>query len=276
MRADLVVQRQRWQGREYWTIKDPLTLRYYRFEDEEFAILEMLDGQASSEEICERFETAIRPAADRRRRSCSTCWQCCTAATCSLSDAPGQGEQLSTRAGQRQPQEAAGTLANFLAIRFRGVDPDRLLTWLDRRIGWLFSLPAAAAVALARCCPRCCSSRRSSTRSARGCRVSGLLRRPELAVAGVPSWRHQGPARVRPRPGLQAVRRRVPRDGRDAAGLHALPVLQRQRRLDDPQPLAAGGDRRGGHVRRADPRVAGHVRLVVQRAGTGATTWPST
>ncbi|MCI0358895.1 MAG: hypothetical protein L0211_10485, partial [Planctomycetaceae bacterium] len=43
MRADLVVQRQTWQGREYWLVKDPLTLKYYRFEDEEFALLEMLD-----------------------------------------------------------------------------------------------------------------------------------------------------------------------------------------------------------------------------------------
>jgi putative peptide zinc metalloprotease protein len=39
MRRDLVVRRQRWQGREYWTLKDPLSLRYFRFEEEEFAIL---------------------------------------------------------------------------------------------------------------------------------------------------------------------------------------------------------------------------------------------
>ena len=57
MRRDLVVRRQRWQAREYWTVKDPLTLKYYRFENEEFAILSMLDGQTSSDAI---RETAIR------------------------------------------------------------------------------------------------------------------------------------------------------------------------------------------------------------------------
>src|SRR6476661_6482976 len=61
MRRDLVVRRQRWQGREYWTVKDPLALRYYRFENEEFAILAMLDGQTSSDAIRERFERDFAP-----------------------------------------------------------------------------------------------------------------------------------------------------------------------------------------------------------------------
>ena len=61
MRRDLVVRRQRWQGREYWTVKDPLALKYYRFENEEFAILAMLDGQTSSNTIRERFERDFAP-----------------------------------------------------------------------------------------------------------------------------------------------------------------------------------------------------------------------
>src|SRR5438067_5578322 len=61
MRRDLVVRRQCWQSREYWTVKDPLTLKYYRFEEEEFAILSMLDGQMSSDAIRERFEREFAP-----------------------------------------------------------------------------------------------------------------------------------------------------------------------------------------------------------------------
>ena len=61
MRRDLVARRQRWQSREYWTVKDPLTLKYYRFEEEEFAILSMLDGQTSSDAIRERFEREFAP-----------------------------------------------------------------------------------------------------------------------------------------------------------------------------------------------------------------------
>src|SRR5687767_12906736 len=61
MRRDLVVGRQRWQGQEYWTVKDPLALKYYRFEDEEFAILSMLDGRTSSDAIRQQFEQQFAP-----------------------------------------------------------------------------------------------------------------------------------------------------------------------------------------------------------------------
>ena len=47
MRADLEFVRQTWQGRDYWIVKDPLTLRFFRFEEEECFILRLLDGTSS-------------------------------------------------------------------------------------------------------------------------------------------------------------------------------------------------------------------------------------
>ena len=44
-RPDLKARKQRYQGRLYWVVKDPVGLQYYRFEEEEYAILLMLDGQ---------------------------------------------------------------------------------------------------------------------------------------------------------------------------------------------------------------------------------------
>jgi putative peptide zinc metalloprotease protein len=147
MRADLIVQRQRWQGRNYWTIKDPLTLRYYRFEEEEFAILSMLDGQTSSEAIREQFEEQFAP-----QRITGSQVQHLLAmlhrSNLLVSSAPGQGEQLQARASERQWKDRLALAANFLAIRLRGFDPDWLLTRLERRLGWIFSLPAACGVAL--------------------------------------------------------------------------------------------------------------------------------
>ena len=46
-RPDLSAHRQSYQGRDYWVIKDPISLKYYRFEEEENALLEMMDGYAS-------------------------------------------------------------------------------------------------------------------------------------------------------------------------------------------------------------------------------------
>ncbi|HTN76456.1 MAG TPA: hypothetical protein VL096_14455, partial [Pirellulaceae bacterium] len=47
MRPDLDAHEQVYEGRRYWVVKDPLTLRYFRFQEEEFALLSLLDGQAS-------------------------------------------------------------------------------------------------------------------------------------------------------------------------------------------------------------------------------------
>src|SRR5438477_2181815 len=136
-RRDLVVRRQRWQGREYWTVKDPLTLKYYRFENEEFAILSMLDGRTSSDVICQRFEREFAP----QRISAAQLQHLLTMLHRSnllIADARGQGAELLHRQQQRQRRQWLATATNFLAIRFRGIDPDRLLTWLNARVGWLF------------------------------------------------------------------------------------------------------------------------------------------
>ena len=47
VRKDLHAECQTYQGRNYWVVKDPLSLKYYRFEVEEYALLQMLDGQTS-------------------------------------------------------------------------------------------------------------------------------------------------------------------------------------------------------------------------------------
>jgi putative peptide zinc metalloprotease protein len=147
MRPDLAVQRQTWQGREYWLIKDPLTLKYFRFEAEEFALLEMLDGRASVEEICQRFEQRFAP---QRIRPAELQQLLANLHRSHLviADAAGQGEQLLARQEQQRRKVLLGTLGNLLAIRFRGIDPDRFLTWLNARCGWMFSIPAGICSAV--------------------------------------------------------------------------------------------------------------------------------
>src|SRR5205823_1169549 len=144
MRRDLVVRRQRWQGREYWTVKDPLTLKYYRFENEEFAILSLLDGQTSSDCVRERFEREFAP----QRISAAQLQHLLTMLHRSnllVADAAWQGTELLKRDRQRQRREWIAAASNSLAIRFRGVDRDRLLSRLNARVGWIFSMPAAIA-----------------------------------------------------------------------------------------------------------------------------------
>ena len=55
-RPDLRTKRHMYQGHPYIVIKEPVGLKYYRFQEEEFAILEMIDGKTSLEEIKDEFE----------------------------------------------------------------------------------------------------------------------------------------------------------------------------------------------------------------------------
>ena len=50
-RPDLLAQRQRYEGEVYWVVKDPVGLNYFRFQEEEFFILNQLDGRSSLDEI---------------------------------------------------------------------------------------------------------------------------------------------------------------------------------------------------------------------------------
>ena len=60
-RPDLSARKQRYHGHIYWVVKEPVGLNYFRFEEEEFAILNMLDGESSLDEIAKQFEAEFPP-----------------------------------------------------------------------------------------------------------------------------------------------------------------------------------------------------------------------
>ena len=268
MRPDLSARRQRYHGESYWVVKEPVGLNYFRFHEEEYAILQMLDGETSLDDIKERFEAEFAPQKitfDDLQQFIGMLHR----SGLVISDAAGQGRQLKKRRDEKKRRELLGSLSNVFALRSRGIDPERLLNWLYRYTWWFFH-----PVCVALCLPL---------------GLAALLlvlvqfdvfrsrlptfhqffdpRRPQLDLPGLDDGGGQGPARVRPRAVLQALRRRMPRDGRDVPGAYALPVLQRLRLLDAAEQVAAGGHRRGGHVRRSGAGLDRHVPVVVQRAG---------
>ncbi len=137
-RPDLTACQQRFQGRVSWIVKEPLGLRYFRFKEEEYFLLRQLDGRTSLAEIQDRFERRFQPqkikleelqhfVASLHRRGLV------------VSDAPGQGEQLRKRRDERRRRERVGTLVNLLSIRFRGIDPERILGAIYPFVRWMFS-----------------------------------------------------------------------------------------------------------------------------------------
>ncbi|MBC8351904.1 MAG: hemolysin D [Planctomycetes bacterium] len=138
MRADLRMEHQTYLGRHYWVVKDPIALKYYRFEEEEIALLQMLDGQSSLVEIQAQFEERFAPQKITLQDLHQLTGMLHRSALV-VSDAEGQGPQLLKRHSEQARRQRISSLTNVLCVRFKGFDPDRLLGWLDRRIGWFFS-----------------------------------------------------------------------------------------------------------------------------------------
>src|SRR5215471_5301219 len=143
-RPDLDVTKQRYQGRQYWIVKDPVGLNYFRFQEEEFNLLNWLDGENSLDDLRNRFEKQFAPqkiTLEELGRLIGMLHQ----SGLVIAGVPGQGKQLLKLRWERKKKEFMAALSNLLAIRFKGIDPERLLNWLYSLppVRWFFTKTAA-------------------------------------------------------------------------------------------------------------------------------------
>lgn len=146
-RPDLESKKHLYHGRSYWVVKEPIGLNYYRFHEEEYAILNMLDGNISLQQIKDRFQAEFAP----QRITLQDLQQFVGMLHRSglvVSEATGQGRQLRRRGDEKKKKEILGKLSNIFAMRFRGIDPERILNFLNPFVWWLFTVPALICVAL--------------------------------------------------------------------------------------------------------------------------------
>lgn len=147
MRPDLSIRKHHYHGEGYWVVKEPVGLNYYRFHEEEFAILQMLDGQTSMDEIKERFEAEFAPQKITFQDLAQFIGMLHRSGLV-ISEAAGQGRQLKKRRDEKKRKEWLGRLSNVFALRWRGVDPERFLNWLYPLTRWMFH-PVCVAMCLA-------------------------------------------------------------------------------------------------------------------------------
>ncbi len=140
-RPDLTSSRHRYQGEGYWVVKEPVGLQYFRFHDEEFFILNMLDGHVSLQQIKDGFEQRFAP----QKITFGDLQQFIGMLHRSglvISNSPGQGKALRERGRVKKNKEMMGKFTNVFALRFRGFDPERILNAILPWFGWIFTVPA--------------------------------------------------------------------------------------------------------------------------------------
>lgn len=143
-RADLQAVPLEFAGRISWGVKDPVALTYYELREEEYFVLKQLEGRSTIDEICDAFHQQFRPRTLSRGELQQFVGQLVSQGLL-VADGPGYGRMLVDRGAQAQARQRWSRLSNVLCIKFRGMDPDRILNWLQPRVGWLFSRPVIAA-----------------------------------------------------------------------------------------------------------------------------------
>jgi putative peptide zinc metalloprotease protein len=149
-RRDLEVCALRLERRRVWGLKDPVAMRYFQLEEEEFWIFERLDGRLGLAEIQAEFERAFAPKRLELHMLQSFLRQLHGEGLI-LSDAPGQGDVLTTRRVEVRRRTRRSSWLNPLMIRFRGIDPEPMLRRIYPEVRWLFS-PTALGLYLAAIC----------------------------------------------------------------------------------------------------------------------------
>ena len=136
-RSDLSAKRQNYLGRTYWILKDPIGSRYFRLQEEEYALLKLFDGRHSLDSIKKTFEKEFPPqkiTLDELQHLLGQFHQ----SGLIVASAPHQGEELLKRSKKRKSKEWKQKLTNVLAIKFKGIDPDAMFTLLYPFIRWCF------------------------------------------------------------------------------------------------------------------------------------------
>ena len=125
LRPDLQIAPQKYEGKTFYVVKDPVCLRYYRFKEQEYFLLQLFDGKHTLEEAQKEFENefrpdrltledleALRPAAPDRRAG---------------AERVAAGRQAALRAPQASGgrSELMQTFTNILYIKIPVFDPDR-------------------------------------------------------------------------------------------------------------------------------------------------------
>src|SRR5438477_1513405 len=140
MRKDLEIAPQKYEGRTYYVVKDPVSLRYYRFKEQEHFLIRLMDGATTLDDAQKEYEKRFRPERLTLEDLESFGQQLLTAGL-AQNESPQAGKQLFDRRKKRRRSELLQTVTNILYIKIPVFDPDKLLTWMLKYLWWIFTVP---------------------------------------------------------------------------------------------------------------------------------------
>src|SRR4051794_33091929 len=140
VRPDVQVFEQKYEGKTFHVVKDPVCLRYYRFNKQEYFVFSRFDGEHTMEQVRESFEDEFKPHRLEHQDLESFARQLVTAGLVQH-EQPGAGKHLFTRRAKQRRMKRLATVTNILYMKIPVFDPDRVLTRMYKYLWWIFTTP---------------------------------------------------------------------------------------------------------------------------------------
>jgi putative peptide zinc metalloprotease protein len=137
-RSDLNIVPQRYEGRMYYVVKDPVNLRYYRFKEQEHFLLTLMDGTVTLDDAQKAFENRFRPERLKLEDLEQFGQQLLTMGLVQH-ESPQAGKLLFEHRTKRIRMEWMQTLTNILYIKIPIIDPEKILTRMHPYLWWIFT-----------------------------------------------------------------------------------------------------------------------------------------
>ena len=138
VRPDLQITEQRYEGKVFHVVKDPVCLRYYRFSRQEYHVFARFDGAHTMEDVRKDFESEFKPHRLEFADLESFARQLVTAGLVQH-ETGGAGKHLYQRRAKQRRLKRLATISNVMYWKIPVFDPDRLLTWMYGYLWWIFT-----------------------------------------------------------------------------------------------------------------------------------------
>src|SRR6516162_9817161 len=116
LRPDLAIDAQKYEGRTFFVLKDPVSLRYYRLKENEHFLLKYMNGQDTLEDAQKAYERHYRPER-LKLEDLEAFAQQMIKAGLAQNESPKAGQHLFENRKKRRRTELLQALTNILYIK---------------------------------------------------------------------------------------------------------------------------------------------------------------
>ena len=146
VRDDLVYEQIEYLGVTYFVVKDPVGLKYFRLQPEQYHALQLLNGNRHLEELRDDLHEVL-PTIRLQLSDIQHLITDLHQKGLVFSNRIGQGAALAKLDFEEKKKKLFNTMRSLLYVRLPGWDPETVLAWMYPFVRWLFH-PVAVTLTL--------------------------------------------------------------------------------------------------------------------------------